>query len=146
MNTLEMRNTLVSHFLKKNLLTIDDINNIKVDDEIEKYKESIARSALKELEEIKMISALKTKDSDIISAWILNSPIGSNGQTIQLSYPIASEIATHVNSFKKSNGYEQDCDVLSITEDDIFFLCAIINTILKNTMDKELGQKEQDEE
>lgn len=146
MNTLEMRNTLVSHFLKKNLLTIDDINNIKVDDEIEKYKESIARSALKELEEIKMISGLKIKDSDIVSAWILNSPIGSNGQTIQLSYPVANEIATHVNSFKKSNGYEQDCDVLSITEDDIFFLCAIINTILKNTMDKELGQKEPDEE
>ncbi len=146
MNTLEMRNTLVSHFLKKNLLTIDDINNIKVDDEIEKYKESIARSALKELEEIKMISGLKIKDSDIVSAWILNSPIGSNGQTIQLSYPVANEIATHVNSFKKSNGYEQDCDVLSITEDDIFFLCAIINTILKNTMDKELEQKEPDEE
>ena len=124
MTLLEIRNQLFSHFCESDTFCIEDFAKIKLDKKLENERDDLIKVALAEMAEHGLCKQAGQK------LWILASPVGSAGQTIQLSMQGSEQIANTIESFFKANKIEHDpIDKFNLHEGHIFQLLGIINDL-----------------
>ena len=129
MNILEAKQLLLGYFLTKDTLSIDGFSSVVQQKNIKDETEAVLRAALLELDSLKIItksfSNIENKQQEI---WVLNKPLLSYEQSIQIDGNLAIKISSYVNNFLKTTG---DTSIISnplnISRDDIIILLDIID-------------------
>ena len=134
MTLTEIRNQLVGHLIKNDQFSLkDDAKSIKVDKHQSEIKNDLIKLAFVELEKDKLV--MKTRLSGAQEdTWILEFPLGQQGQEVSLSYGAAVAIAEIINQFKEVLGEgknRQPTEVLNITEHDIISLVIMCRQLLE---------------
>lgn len=133
MTLSNIRTQILNHFLTNDTFFHSDAVKIKTEKDLEKMKGGLVLQAMKDLEESKIVSKL-TDAEGVERGWILESKLGSHGQEIYISLPVADAISGVINSYIQANGLKENLsNSLNITERDIIALLEII----ENTIDED---------
>lgn len=132
MTLLPVRNQLLAHFSRKDTLSIEEFKDIAVSEECGQIKESVIRAVLEEMAENGFISPIDTTPEDEpYILWMLAAPMGSHGQTVDISLPVAAGIATILNGYAEANSLPiEPADALEIDESHIVGLMDVISELL----------------
>lgn len=136
MKLLEIRNQLVSHFMKvgDTFSLNDDLKSIRVDKKQEKYKRELVQCAFQLLEESKFVAKCVVGDNVIYGQ---ECAVGENGQTIEISSYTGETIARIINDYREAlNIKEGAVDALAVNEDNLQMLIQILVSLLNNVEKK----------
>ena len=98
------------------------------------------KCALKNLTEANLVGK---ETVDNIEYHILNKPLESIEQTINVSFPVALEISKTINSFCERMKIQEDiCDYKNIREKDLKNMVYLLNNFLKHQEESSEGDKE----
>lgn len=127
MTLLDIRNQIFSHFCEKDTFSNLEFTNIKIEKSLEDHRDSLIRAALEEMGEVKLCK--KVGDN----LWIMSNPVGSAGQTIQLSMRASETVAETIETFFKANNVEHEpIDKFNLHEGHIWQLLGIINDLVED--------------
>ena len=74
--------------------------------------------------------------------WILSSPVGAAGQTVQLSMRASEAVAETIETFFEAHDVEhEEIDKFNLHEGHIWQLLGIINDLVEGDEDDEEGEK-----
>ena len=144
MTILDVKNQIINHFLSSPKFSKEDFAGITVSAAFNEFREEMAISALKELEEAGILAKIGKE------TWVLSKPLEYQDQVIQIDISLAARISDTINAFFKTNGLENEMgvDVTSIDSDAIDCLLDIIDELsddgsgLAEDDDDDLGDSE----
>lgn len=128
MNVLEAKQFILSVLIQKDSLTIKEcLSNFGKNQN--KETEAAIRSALAELEQLKIINKVELSNSENNETiWILNKPLFSYEQNVMIDGLTAKKISLIVNNFLKTTGQtDVQSNPLNICKEDILILLDIID-------------------
>ena len=132
MTLTEIRNQLIGHLIKKDQFSLkDDCSSIKVSKDQIAIKNDLIKLTFKDLEKGGMVMKTNLDGEDL---WILEFPLGQQGQQVRLSFEAANAVADLLNQFKEvlGNGKNtQPTEVLNITEQDIIQMVMMCRQLLE---------------
>ena len=127
MTLTDIQAQLLRHFCNNDTfrLSDNDLDGIKVTDELEESKFELTYQALLSLQKAGMVQEIESR-----ILFILTKPVSSWPQTVNISTEGALSISFVINRFLDECG-EKDvrCDPLNITDIDIFTLLEIIEVM-----------------
>lgn len=132
MTLVEIQNQIVTQFMKADTFSIPvDLKYIKVSKNQESIKEDIVRTVCLNLCEKGLCEVIISLDDKV--SFVLTSPLGSEGQDIQISLYTAELLSQIINQYREALGQSEGfVDKLNITEVDIQNLCVICAQLLNN--------------
>jgi hypothetical protein len=131
MTLLDIRNQLFSHFCESDTFSTDQFSKIKLDKTLEEERDSLIRVALSEMMEHGLCKPAGSK------LWILSNPVGSAGQTIQVSMQASEAVAETIETFLSAHEVDHEqIDKFNLHEGHIWQLIAIINDLIEGPESK----------
>ena len=127
---VELRSKILPLLIKQGYLT-DEISHLEAKgEEFSNFfnqfeKSSLLSAILRDLEQSKIVTHLTGSHK-----WILTSPVGSEGQSVNIGINTALSVANTINSYREAlqiNG--EFCDPLSVTEKDLANLVQICQNL-----------------
>lgn len=132
MTLLEIRNQLFSHFCEKDTFSIEEFSKIKLDKALEDQRDALIRVALVEMGDHGLCKPAGDK------LWILSSPVGAAGQTVQVSMRASEAIAETIETFLTGREIEHEpIDKFNLHEGHLWQLLGIINDLVEGVEDDE---------
>lgn len=132
MTLLDIRNQLFSHFCEKDTFSIEEFSKIKLDKALEDQRDALIRVALVEMGEHGLCKPAGDK------LWILSSPVGAAGQTIQVSMQASEAIAETIETFLTGHEIEHEpIDKFNLHEGHLWRLLGIINDLVEGVEDED---------
>lgn len=133
MTIINIKTELVSFFSEKSILRMEDFDKIKLSESLEPYRRNLILQTLKDFEEAKMIKHALSESGDQI--WILEMPIGAQGQDVFIPLSLANQISETINSFidaqeDRDKYTNARCNPLSLRTEDIQSLLGIIDEVI----------------
>lgn len=140
MTISDIKSQLIGHFLTKDSFVLaEDFSKIEFPPEFADNKREILISAMDDLEELKIVSRIENEKK--LVGWLLSAPIGSNGQEVSITLPLAQHISETINIYLKQNNIPNNtCDPLNITEKDLWTLLTILHDVFENNNEKNNGE------
>jgi ERCC4-type nuclease len=135
MTNTEIQNQLVGFFLKNDTFKIpEDYKKIKVSKNQEDIKEALVKNALNELVLTKFLHLIRKEDENKTVAYILNYPLGFEGQEVKISMQTAEALGELLNQYKEALNLKDQAptDKLNINDFDIQQLVVICAQLLNN--------------
>jgi len=125
MTILDIKNQIVSHFLSSPKFSKEDFAGITVSSAFNEFRDEMAISALKELEQAGILAQIGKE------TWVLSKPLEYQDQIVQLDISLAARISDTINAFFKANGLESEMgvDVTNISSNEIDTLLDIIEEL-----------------
>jgi hypothetical protein len=125
MTLLDIQNQIVNHFSSSSssFSLAANLAAIKVPATFSEHKAAMVKAVMAELEKMGMVKPLDAE------TWILTSPLGSNGQQIEISYALSNAIAEEIKAYADANDLEWTVDPLNLHEGNFLMLLAIINDL-----------------
>ena len=131
MTLLDVQNQIVSHFSNSgsSFSLAANLAAIKVTKPFEEHKEKMVSAVMAELEKGGMVKELTA------GVWVLTSPLGSNGQQVELSFALSNAIAEEIKAYADARELEWQVDPLNLHEGNFLMLLAIINDLRSDDPD-----------
>lgn len=136
MTLAEVKNQILSHFIKVTVFTVpDDLIHVEVPSELTEFKEELVKAALIDLEQAGMTRRVSTPTR---AAWVLTRSLTSFTQQVTLG-PLCAELAAElINNYRTANGVVNHvCDKTALNENDIMNLIDICHELLTEEEEKE---------
>lgn len=132
MTLLEIRNQLFSWFCESDTFSTADFPKIKIDKALEDKRDDLIRVALTEMGEHGLCKPAGA------NLWILSSPVGAAGQTVQVSMQASEAIAETIETFLTGHEIEHEpIDKFNLHEGHLWQLLGIINDLVEGVEDDE---------
>jgi hypothetical protein len=129
MTLIDIKNQIVSHFTSNDTFLLErDGVKIKIPKDLEPAKDALIKTSMKDFEDSKVVKYIEGV------GWILDAPIGANGQQVEISLPCAHVISQTIGAYAKANKELEieSIDTLNITEKDIWIMLRIIHELLQD--------------
>ena len=137
MTVLEIKNQVIEILLKEEIFDMKKhlrkVSFVSDREDVSDLKEALVREALKDLEEMKFLRRVYSREgSGALEWWVMERPMDSLPQTIEISASLAATIAEIINSYLEANDLSKSeyADKTNVGVRDIENLVII----LKNTL------------
>ncbi len=111
----------------KDTFTAADFDGIKLTDDVAEHRAAVIRAAATDLVQVGMLTCVGE------DFWVLNGPLGGDGQHVHLPFGLCCEIANTINTYLEANGLAADnpaADPLAINTGHIEELLTILDEVL----------------